>query len=357
MPYVQEYSPGKFRARKKIDGKLHSKSFDNRAEAWAWAEDRTPERPAELRKPALAKTPTVAEFLESGGFANINQRASTQAWTASIMRAHILPRWGRVELTQIRSLDVQQWVMELSNKKLSPQTVAHIVKVFKRLLISAKNHGILSEIPSGIVLPRVDSEEMRFLEPAEVKKLELAMPDDFKVFVPLCAYGGLRISEAFGLKWSRVNLFKGTVDIAEIVTEVSGHLQVGPPKTRAGRRTVTLPRSVVLALADHRKAHNATPSPDQHVFRSSKGGPVRVRSFRKWKWAPAVCAAGLEPLRPHDLRHTAVAMWIAAGASPKEVAVRAGHTSVSFCLDRYGHLFPSLDLALANRLDDMIQES
>ena len=52
---------------------------------------------------------------------------------------------------------------------------------------------------------------------------------------------------------------------------------------------------------------------------------------------PATKAAGLQGLRIHDLRHTAVALWIAAGATPKEVAVRAGHTSVSFTLDRYGH--------------------
>ena len=52
--------------------------------------------------------------------------------------------------------------------------------------------------------------------------------------------------------------------------------------------------------------------------------------------------ANLAGLRIHDLRHTAVALWIAAGASPKEVAARAGHTSVSFVLDRYGHYFPKL---------------
>ena len=48
-------------------------------------------------------------------------------------------------------------------------------------------------------------------------------------------------------------------------------------------------------------------------------------------------AAGLQGLRIHDLRHNAVALWIAAGATPKEVTVRAGHASVSFTLDRYGH--------------------
>ena len=67
-------------------------------------------------------------------------------------------------------------------------------------------------------------------------------------------------------------------------------------------------------------------------------------------------AAGLAPLRPHDLRHTAVALWIAAGANPKEVSVRAGHTSVSFTLDRYGHLFPGHDAELRNRLEAMHAE-
>jgi hypothetical protein len=45
------------------------------------------------------------------------------------------------------------------------------------------------------------------------------------------------------------------------------------------------------------------------------------------------------------------ALWIAAGANPKEVAARAGHTSVSFTLDRYGHLYPESDAALRDRLD------
>ena len=42
---------------------------------------------------------------------------------------------------------------------------------------------------------------------------------------------------------------------------------------------------------------------------------------------------------------------MAAGANPKEVAARAGHTSISFTLDRYGHLYPESDAALRERLD------
>ena len=52
-------------------------------------------------------------------------------------------------------------------------------------------------------------------------------------------------------------------------------------------------------------------------------------------------------------RGTAVALWIAAGANPKEVSVRAGHTSVAFTLDRYGRLFEGHDDELRDRLDAM----
>jgi integrase len=87
------------------------------------------------------------------------------------------------------------------------------------------------------------------------------------------------------------------------------------------------------------------------VFTAPEGGPLRVNVFRARVWRRAIKAAGLDGLRIHDLRHTAVALWIAAGANPKEVSVRAGHSSVSFTLDRYGHLYPEADAALRDRLD------
>jgi len=59
----------------------------------------------------------------------------------------------------------------------------------------------------------------------------------------------------------------------------------------------------------------------------------------------------LAPLRPHDLRHTAVALWITREASPKQIATWAGHTSVSVDLDRYGHLFPGHEQTVMERLE------
>jgi integrase len=129
---------------------------------------------------------------------------------------------------------------------------------------------------------------------------------------------------------------------------VDGRLVWGPTKTYA-RRTVHLPRFLCDQLAAHLAERPL--GPDDHVFTAPQGGPLRVTAFRARVWRPAIMAAGLEGLRIHDLRHTAVALWIAAGANPKEVAARAGHSSVSFTLDRYGHLYPEADTALRDRLD------
>jgi integrase len=112
------------------------------------------------------------------------------------------------------------------------------------------------------------------------------------------------------------------VTVAEILTEVNGKLITGPPKTRADRRTVGLPPFVAGELEAHLAAAQR---PGSHVFTAPGGGPLRVPSFRARFWVPATKAAGLQGRRIHDLRHTAVALWMAAGATPKEVTVRRAH--------------------------------
>jgi hypothetical protein len=55
----------------------------------------------------------------------------------------------------------------------------------------------------------------------------------------------------------------------------------------------------------------------------------------------------------HDLRHTAVALAVAAGAHPKSIQARLGHSSVAMTLDRYGHLLEGLDADVATRLEGL----
>jgi integrase len=109
--------------------------------------------------------------------------------------------------------------------------------------------------------------------------------------------------------------------VAETVNELNAKLVVGPPKTRASRRKVSLPLGVMEELAVHLRAPGR---PTDQVFKVQGGGQLRISNCRRNIRRPAVADANLAGLRIHDRRHTAVALWIAAGANPKEVSVRAG---------------------------------
>jgi len=108
-------------------------------------------------------------------------------------------------------------------------------------------------------------------------------------------------------------------------------------------------------VADELEEHRGRFPSDRLVFTSPNGTQIRANNLRRRAWASAVRQAGLEPSPTfHDMRHTAVSLWIAAGATDLEVAKWAGHRSVSFTKDRYAHLFPEHGSALADRLDAFI---
>lgn len=62
-------------------------------------------------------------------------------------------------------------------------------------------------------------------------------------------------------------------------------------------------------------------------------------------------AAGVAPLRIHDLRHTTAALLIAQGAHVKEIAERLGHSSPVVTMTVYAHILPSLEERLAEGLE------
>jgi integrase len=171
--------------------------------------------------------------------------------------------------------------------------------------------------------------------------------------VLVAAFGGLRWGELAGLRRKRIDLEAGTVTVAEQLVEVNGTFSVGPPKSTAGRRTVTLPTAVVAALVEH-LANYTEESPDALVFLSSQGRHLRRSNFNRRVWQPATRAAGVEGLRVHDLRHTAGTLATAAGGSLREVMNRLGH-STTVAAVRYQHVMADRDAAIARELNRLIE--
>ncbi len=133
------------------------------------------------------------------------------------------------------------------------------------------------------------------------------------------------------------------------MSDVSGQLHFGPTKNYR-RRTIFLPQFLVNKLAAHIAAH-VGPDPQDLIFTTPNGSPLRNGNFNKRVWKPAIEEAGLAPLRIHDLRHTTASLLISEGAHPKAIQVHLGHSSIAVTMDRYGHLFPSDQEDLAARLN------
>jgi integrase len=180
-----------------------------------------------------------------------------------------------------------------------------------------------------------------------------AIDPRYRALVLVAAYGGLRWGELVGLRVKRVDLLHGRVNVAEQVAEANGQLLPGPPKTEAGRRTVTLPAVAAVALAEH-LANFAEPGPEGLVFPAPQGGYLRRSNFRRRWWVPATRAVGVQGLRVHDLRHSAATMALAAGANTRELMERMGHTSPAVTL-RYQHVMAGRDQAIAAALEQLVQ--
>ena len=292
---------------------------------------------------------TLADFAEVWWQTRTWHRPSTQLRDRQALDRDVLPFFGAAQLGRLTRGDVQQWVDELT-ARMAPATVRRTYTVLDQILATAVDRGIIGVNQArGIKLPRLVQAEAHFLTPVELERLAAAIDPRYQAMVQVMAWATLRIGEAAGLRRIDVDRGPGTIRVANNVVQVRGRAIQGPPKTKAGRRSMTLPASIAAELSDHLDRQAGS----NYVFGPSGERPLFASDWRRQVWRKAVAAAGLEPLRPHDLKHTGVALLAAAGVDPSEIARRAGHSSVAFTYDRYGHLFPEVDKRAAEKLEEV----
>ncbi len=286
----------------------------------------------------------------------VDLRPTSRARLDGLLRAHILPRFGQYPLNRVANSDLRNWVAQMVSDGYSPATVRKAFNVMSQMMRSAFSDRRIPFDPcQDVPLPTERYVEQRFLSAVEVERLAQTIEVRFRTLIYLAAYGGLRFGELAGLRRGRVDLLRGRVSVVETLVEANGRLVFGPPKTKRSRRTVPLPRRVVNELEKHLESFVPV-APDALIFLGPMGGPLRRAGFRRRWWMPAAEAAGFPGLKFHELRHTFVAVWIAAGAGAKEVSIRAGHSSVAFTLDRYGHLYEDSEDETPERLDDLLSQ-
>ena len=344
-------------------GDQRNKTFDRKADAERFlATVESSKNTGSFVDPVLARI-TVADWATHWLDNQTHLKPSTHARYAGIVREHIRPKWDRVKLANVSHAEVQKWVTALS-KRRSPATVRKTHRVLSLILDMAVKDGRLARnVATGVNLPRPVRKEQRFLTHAQVEDLAEACArppgvskhrrlderenETYRLVVLFLAYTGM-FGEMAALRVGRLDLARRRATVAESVTVVQGMGMVwGTPKSHE-RRQVPIPRFLINELSSHIAGKESS---DLVFTGVRRGGPLRVHIFRPG-FEAAAQAIGMPGLHPHELRHTAASLAIAAGADVKVVQQMLGHASAAMTMDVYGHLFHDRLDEVADALDN-----
>lgn len=331
---IQKRPNGRYRARyRDAAGKEHARHFERKGDASRWLDEMTADvltgRYVDPKRAKTALAKVAAEYL-----ANPTWKATTKARNESIVAKHILPRFGDLPLSSVDVSAIQAWVNEQVKAGAAPGTVRKNASVLSSILEHAVKTRSLAVNPVPEVdLPKAKTSRRRYLDFGEVDALAKAAGDNRLIILTL-AYCGLRIGELAALRVGKVDVARRRLQIDESVTEVGGVLHWSDTKDRE-RRSVPIPGPLVDEIGDM----VAGRPPDALAFTAERGGVLRVRNMRRAWFDDAVKAAGVGPLTPHELRHTAASLAVKVGASVLSVQRMLGHAKPSITLDTYSDLF------------------
>ena len=329
------------------DGLIRSKSFATKVDAQRWLTDQlsridrstwvTPEH-------GQVAWRDYSEQLLAG---RVHLAARTVE-TDGLCHRRAVEWIGDVQLARLTPELLRRMTSELS-ERYAPETVARTMRWVRLTLNQAvRDRRIVSSPAEGVRLPRARPSAMRLLDGAEVASLAAALPERYGSLAVVAAYTGLRWGELAGLRVGDLDMLRRRLTVRSTLIEASGQApRLGPPKSKASGRTITLPAIVVDTLARHLEGY---PPVDDMVWTTERGHLLRRGSFGRI-WRKAVAESVGAPCRVHDLRHTHAAWLIADGEHPKAIQTRLGHGSISVTMDRYGHLMDGLDDQIAVHLD------
>lgn len=244
----------------------------------------------------------------------------------------------------LEASQIENWLNLLEQSGAGQRTRQMSFTTLRHALNQAVKRKIISHNPClSVSLPKYEREEINPFTAPEVKKI-IKETESIRLAAvfPLGLHAGLRQEEIFGLQWKDVDLKNKTISINQVAAEVSGNVEIKPPKTKAGKRRISLTQATVDAItkrqlaAETEKLANAT----DFVLPTLNGTPTRRTNFRSRIWVPLLKRMELAHRGFHQARHTAATIMLQQGVPVHIVSKHIGHSKPSTTLDAYAHWLP-----------------
>jgi integrase len=282
-----------------------------------------------------------------------------------LLKNRVSTTLGNKKLSDVRPLDIQTLYGEMQERGLSSRSVRAFHAVLSSAFKQAVRWQMLARNPCEAVdLPRQIRKEMQAFSPEEARRfLEAAAKDSHGVIFAFALATGMRPEEYLALKWSDIDLNKGTATVQRSLQRPKGGgWYYDEPKTSRSRRTIPLPTSIVRSLIEHKRQQaearlklGAVYQQHDLVFASADGTPFMLSNLTRRHFKPILKSAKLpDSFRLYDLRHSCATVLLAAGENPKVVSERLGHASIVLTLDTYSHVLPDMQQAATRKLENIL---
>ncbi|WP_175578253.1 site-specific integrase [Bifidobacterium jacchi] len=262
------------------------------------------------------------------------------------LELYLLPFFGDMPMTAITPRDVQRWYDEFRPVRLDADIEnrrAHVYRHLATLMKSAAeeplDNGGRTLIPVSPCRLRVGKPDVKHVPVRPTREqldaLLTVLPDWVRLVVLLCDGAGLRESEALGLRRRHIDLKGLKIHVCEQVQRVKSQKTDGyetvitTPKTKSSIATVAMSPQLAGSIAEWIEQEKIT-APDAHLFVSARTGEVRYGQLYRNEFAKArKKVAGLETMRPHDLRKDCLSLMLENKATVAEVMRQGRHTTMA----------------------------
>lgn len=252
--------------------------------------------------------------------------------------------WWDATIGSVTPAQVQAWVAAEQRRGLAPSTIKTRLNYVQMAFRAAvADRTIITSPAAGIKPPRSRRAEatMHILGPDEVRAV-LGAAGDFRGFVEVCIFAGLRLGEAAGLQLRDINFLGRSIRVdRQVYGSTIKAAKLVPPKYHS-ERTVYVPGELTASLSAH-VANTGITGLDEMLF-TTPLGRMWNRNSAAGEWRRIRDDVGLpDHITLHALRHTFASNLIAAGCDVVTVQRALGHSTPSITLNVYSHLWPSAE--------------
>ena len=257
---------------------------------------------------------------------------STKTTYRTYLKRWIIPQWGALDLSRVRTIEVESWLRRLPLAKSSCAKIRGLLSV---LFNHACRYELFDRNPIRLVRQGAKRRAApSVLTPTEIKALLGGLNLRERTLVLLAASTGLRQSELFGVKWCDIDFAQHTMNVMRSIV----YGVVGPCKTESSQKPVPVHPTVLDALAKWREVCRYNKS-DDWVFAS------RRHRGRKPIWGQAILRKYIRPVAQrvgiqkrfgwHTFRHTYSTLLRSVGTEFKMMQELLRHSSLRSTLDVY----------------------